>query len=63
MDSFCFLVCRRGVEVSVEKYLSPSPEEANQGKMSWGNAHINLSWITGLLQGVTNHIVVTHLGL
>ena len=28
--------------MSVEKYFSPSPEEANQGKMSSGNTHINL---------------------
>lgn len=28
--------------MSVEKCLSPSPEEANQGKMSAGSRYINL---------------------
>lgn len=42
MDWFCFLVSRRGVEMSGEKSFSPSPEEANQGKMSAGSMFINL---------------------
>lgn len=42
MDWFCFLVSRREVEMSGGKYLSPSPEEANQGKMSAGGIDINL---------------------
>lgn len=42
MDRLCFLVSVREVKMSVEKCLFPSPEEANQGKMSVGSIDINL---------------------